>query len=76
MLRRAASISIGISSVNSKIILTTDLDSKFKTKEWSKYIIEAVLSNPKSIICPSYIPVGQCSLKKKNIWRISRLYYL
>lgn len=64
-LGRAASISIGISSANSKIILTTDLDSKFKTKEWSKYIIEAVLSNPKSIICPSYIPVGQCSLKKK-----------
>jgi glycosyltransferase involved in cell wall biosynthesis len=64
-LGRSASRSIGAFSANSPIILTTDLNSRFKTKDWAKYIIESVLVNPKSIICPSCIPTGQCSLRGK-----------
>jgi len=64
-LGRAASKIIGISSANSPVILVTDLNSNFKTKNWAKYIIEAVLNNPTSITAPSYVPTGQCSLKGK-----------
>lgn len=61
----ATSKIIGMSNAKSQIILTTDVNARFKTKDWAKYVIESVLSNPKSVICPSCTPIGQRFLAGK-----------
>lgn len=61
----AASKIIGMSNAKSPIILITDVNARFITKDWAKYIIESVLSNPTNVVCPACTPVGQRFLSGK-----------
>lgn len=61
----AASRAAGIALAKSPVVLTTDAHVRFKTKGWGTQIADAIAANPKGIVCPSCLPVGDCSFRGK-----------